>query len=83
MIELIVKVALAYLVGSLVGSLLIGRLRGVDIRTLGSGNAGATNMLRTQGKIAALAVLLIDLAPRSRALSRWTVRCSSPPAGSR
>jgi acyl phosphate:glycerol-3-phosphate acyltransferase len=61
MIELIVKVALAYLVGSLVGSLLIGRLRGVDIRTLGSGNAGATNMLRTQGKIAALAVLLIDL----------------------
>ena len=28
---------------------------------MGSGNAGATNMLRTQGKIAALAVLLIDL----------------------
>jgi glycerol-3-phosphate acyltransferase PlsY len=61
MIELIVKVLIAYLVGSVVGSLLIGRLRGVDIRTLGSGNAGATNMLRTQGKIAALAVLIIDL----------------------
>jgi glycerol-3-phosphate acyltransferase PlsY len=60
-IELIVKALLAYLIGSLVGSLLIGRLRGVDIRTMGSGNAGATNMLRTQGKIAALAVLLIDL----------------------
>ena len=61
MIELIVKALIAYLIGSLVGSLLIGRLRGVDIRTMGSGNAGATNMLRTQGRIAALAVLLIDL----------------------
>lgn len=61
MIELIVKALAAYLIGSIVGSLLIGRLRGIDIRTLGSGNAGATNMLRTQGKVAALAVLLIDL----------------------
>ncbi|HUL47232.1 MAG TPA: glycerol-3-phosphate 1-O-acyltransferase PlsY [Steroidobacteraceae bacterium] len=61
MIELIVKALLAYLIGSLVGSLLIGKLRGVDIRTMGSGNAGATNMLRTQGKVAAIAVLLIDL----------------------
>ena len=61
MIELIVKALLAYLIGSIVGSLLIGRLRGVDIRTMGSGNAGATNMLRTQGKAAAIAVLVIDL----------------------
>lgn len=61
MTELIVKGLLAYLLGSVVGSLLIGKLRGVDIRTMGSGNAGATNMLRTQGKAAALAVLLIDL----------------------
>jgi len=61
-IELIVKGALSYLLGSVVGSLLIGGLRGVDIRTMGSGNAGATNMMRTQGKAAALAVLLIDVA---------------------
>ncbi len=61
MIELIVKTLVAYLLGSIVGSLLIGKLRGVDIRTMGSGNAGATNMLRTQGRVAALAVLLIDL----------------------
>lgn len=61
MIELGVKALLAYLLGSIVGSLLIGKLRGVDIRTMGSGNAGATNMLRTQGKSAALAVFLIDL----------------------
>ena len=61
MIELVIKALSAYLLGSLVGSLLLGKLRGVDIRTMGSGNAGATNMLRTQGKLAALVVLVIDL----------------------
>jgi glycerol-3-phosphate acyltransferase PlsY len=56
------KVLASYLLGSIVGSLLIGRLRGgVDIRTLGSGNAGGTNALRTQGKSFALWVLAIDI----------------------
>lgn len=62
MTELAVKALLSYLLGSILGSLLIGRFRGVDIRTLGSGNAGATNALRTQGKKVALCVLLIDVA---------------------
>ncbi|HEY1875134.1 MAG TPA: glycerol-3-phosphate acyltransferase, partial [Steroidobacteraceae bacterium] len=63
MIELILKAALSYLLGSIMGSLTVARLTGgVDIRTLGSGNAGATNALRTQGKKVAFAVLLIDLA---------------------
>ena len=61
MIELLVKGGLSYLLGSIVGSLVIGRFRGVDIRTLGSGNAGATNALRTQGKRIAFWVLVIDL----------------------
>ena len=62
MITLIVKAVLAYVLGSLVGSLLVGRLRGgVDIRRLGSGNAGGTNALRTQGKAFAFWVLLIDI----------------------
>ena len=62
MIELIVKAALAYLLGSVVGSLVVGRLRGgVDIRKLGSGNAGGTNALRTQGKAFAFWVMLIDI----------------------
>ena len=48
--ELPLKILLAYLLGSIVGSLVVGRLRGgVDIRKSGSGNAGATNALRTQG----------------------------------
>ena len=60
--DLLVKVLLSYLLGSIVGSLLVGRLRGgVDIRKLGSGNAGGTNALRTQGKSFALWVLVIDI----------------------
>ncbi len=62
MSEWVVKVFLSYLLGSVVGSLVVGRLRGgVDIRTLGSGNAGGTNALRTQGKTFAAWVLLIDI----------------------
>jgi len=61
MIELLVKGALSYLAGSVVASLALGRLRGVDIRTLGSGNAGATNAMRTLGRKMALLVFVIDL----------------------
>lgn len=50
----------AYLLGGVLGGRIVGRLRGVDLRTSGSGNIGATNALRTQGKGFALAVLLID-----------------------
>jgi acyl phosphate:glycerol-3-phosphate acyltransferase len=62
MLELGVKILIAYLLGTLLGSLMLGRVRGVDIRTLGSGNAGATNALRTQGKLFGFLVLLVDIA---------------------
>ena len=62
MIELFYKVLAAYLIGNLMGGQLVGRLRGgVDLRKVGSGNVGATNALRTQGKGFAIAVLLIDM----------------------
>ena len=62
MLELGVKTLLAYLLGSIIGSLLVGQLRGgIDIRTMGSGNAGGTNALRTQGKVFALWVMIIDI----------------------
>ena len=62
MLELGVKTLLAYLLGSISGSLLLGQLRGgVDIRTLGSGNAGGTNALRTQGFQFAFWVMVIDI----------------------
>jgi acyl phosphate:glycerol-3-phosphate acyltransferase len=62
MLELGVKLLLAYLLGTVLGSLILGRIRGVDIRSMGSGNAGATNALRTQGKLFGFLVLLIDIA---------------------
>ena len=62
MIELLLKLLASYLIGSLIGSLIVGKLRGgVDIRTLGSGNAGGTNALRTQGKSFAVWVMIIDI----------------------
>jgi glycerol-3-phosphate acyltransferase PlsY len=61
MLELGVKALTAYLAGSLLGSLLLGRLKGVDIRRLGSGNAGATNAMRTQGVLFGLGVFAFDL----------------------
>lgn len=62
MLELGVKFLLSYFVGSFLGSMIIGRLRGgIDIRTMGSGNAGGTNALRTQGWAFAVGVMVIDV----------------------
>ena len=83
MIELLCKALLAYLLGSIIGSLLIRRVTGgVDIRTLGSGNAGATNALRTQGKAVAIWVLIIDVAKGWVATGRlapWALPGIPPP----
>ncbi|HMS02138.1 MAG TPA: glycerol-3-phosphate 1-O-acyltransferase PlsY [Gemmatimonadaceae bacterium] len=51
---------LAWLAGSLPTALLVGKAYGVDLRTVGSGNLGATNALRTLGWKAGLLVYLVD-----------------------
>ncbi|MEC9375366.1 MAG: glycerol-3-phosphate acyltransferase, partial [Pseudomonadota bacterium] len=62
MLELGLKIFLSYLIGSFNGSLLVGKyLGGVDIRKIGSGNAGGTNALRTKGKVFAFLVISIDV----------------------
>ena len=62
MLELGVKFLISYFIGSLMGAMIMGKLRGgVDIRTMGSGNAGGTNALRTQGILFALGVVIIDI----------------------
>lgn len=54
---------LAYVLGSLPSAYLAGRaLRGIDLRTVGSGNLGATNVFRALGVRAALVVLALDAA---------------------
>jgi glycerol-3-phosphate acyltransferase PlsY len=62
MLELGVKFLISYFIGSLMGAMIMGKLRGgVDIRKMGSGNAGGTNALRTQGILFALGVVIIDI----------------------
>ena len=62
MLELGVKFLISYFIGSLMGAMIIGKLYGgVDIRKMGSGNAGGTNALRTQGFVFALGVVIIDI----------------------
>ena len=57
-----VLIIVAYLLGSIPTGYLAGKyLQGIDIREEGSGSTGATNVLRTLGKKAAIAVLAIDL----------------------
>jgi len=84
MIELVLKAGLSYLLGSVMGSLVIARLTGgADIRTLGSGNAGATNALRTQGRKVGVAVLAIDLTKgwiATGVLASWVLPSVIPSA---
>ncbi len=62
MLALGAKVLVSYFIGSIMGSIVVGRFAGgVDIRTMGSGNAGGTNALRTQGIGFALGVVIIDI----------------------
>ena len=55
-------IAVAYLIGSLPFSFLVARAFGVhDVRQVGSGNVGATNVLRNAGKVAGALALLLDV----------------------
>ena len=81
MSALLIKALLAYLLGSVIGSLVIGRIRGVDIRSMGSGNPGATNALRTQGMKVGLAVLVIDMFKgwfATSVLANWPLSLGQP-----
>lgn len=55
-------IIIAYALGSISPSIIMGKLAGIDIKKEGSGNAGATNTLRVLGKKAAIITLLIDIS---------------------
>jgi glycerol-3-phosphate acyltransferase PlsY len=71
MLDVLVKMLLAYLLGSVSGSIVVGKFRHVDIRSSGSGNAGGTNAFRTQGFWFALGVVIIDIG--KGALAAWLI----------
>jgi glycerol-3-phosphate acyltransferase PlsY len=61
-LAIVLLLAAAYLLGSIPTGYLVAKgVKGIDIRQHGSGGTGATNVLRTVGKGAAIAVLIIDL----------------------
>ena len=63
LLRLIIIVAQSYLIGAIPFALIIGkRFYGVDVRTMGSGNLGSTNVFRNLGWKAGLAVQILDIA---------------------
>ncbi|KPK98975.1 MAG: hypothetical protein AMJ95_01595 [Omnitrophica WOR_2 bacterium SM23_72] len=86
---ILLGITISYIIGSIPTAYIYGRIfKGIDIRKFGSGNVGATNVLRTLGKKAALFVLTLDmlkgvasvifvaeaLAPRITSLDLLTLR---------
>ena len=61
MITFLLFIFISYLFGSISGSLLLGKFKNIDIRKLGSGNAGGTNALRSVGPLFALGTIIIDI----------------------
>ena len=74
MLTYILALLVAYLLGSVPTGFLAAKSRGVDIRTLGSGNIGATNVFRFLGKPAGIFVLIVD------ALKGWIAVVVTAPA---
>jgi len=62
MVHIVVLALLAYLVGSIPIGFMIGKARGVDLRTIGSGNIGATNVYRAFGFRLAIFVFMLDVS---------------------
>lgn len=69
-------IIIGYLLGSLQTAIIIGRLKGLDIRTQGSGNAGTTNALRVMGLKSAIVVFAGDMLKSIGAigLTYWIFR---------
>ena len=62
MLVTILLIFVAYVIGSVPTGYLLGKFRGVDVRTIGSGNVGATNVARAVGKSQGVITLIADAA---------------------
>ena len=62
MLVIIVLILVSYVIGSVPTGYLLGKLRGVDVRMVGSGNVGATNVARAVGKSQGVITLIADAA---------------------
>jgi glycerol-3-phosphate acyltransferase PlsY len=71
----IITALVAYLLGSIPTGFLVGKARGIDIRSIGSGNIGATNVFRYFGTVAGVAVLVVDALKGLLAVAAVTRLC--------
>jgi glycerol-3-phosphate acyltransferase PlsY len=62
MIAIVLLIVFAYLMGSVPSGYLLGKMSGIDVRSVGSGNIGATNVVRALGKGRGGLTLLADAA---------------------
>lgn len=62
MFEVVGLIIFAYLLGSVPCGYILGKIAGVDVRTVGSGNVGATNVARAAGKSLGMLTLIFDAA---------------------
>lgn len=62
MIRLVSSLAIAYLAGSIPTAWIVGKAKGVDLGSMGSGNYGATNVYRNLGAMPAAIVVLVDVS---------------------
>jgi len=83
MVKMIVVLVGSYLLGSIPFGYLAGRIAGIDIRTVGSGNVGATNVVRTLGKTYGYPVFALDFAKGFAAvkISMLIAAAAAPPPG--
>lgn len=79
MIALALAVVISYLLGSIPAGYLAGRAAGVDVRQHGSGNIGATNVLRVLGRAYGYAVFVTDAVKGFAAVRIAYVLCARAP----
>lgn len=80
-IELLGWLAFAYLFAAIPVGLVIGRLRGVDLREVGSGNIGATNAVRALGRSWGLLVFALDVGKAALPVGLALLRFGEHPQG--
>jgi glycerol-3-phosphate acyltransferase PlsY len=81
--ERLIALLIGYLLGGIQTAVLYGKIKGIDIREHGSGNAGTTNTLRILGKKAALIVFLGDILKAIAAvlIAKYLFRAATPVFG--
>ena len=81
MLTLLMLLVAAYLIGAVPFAWLVARLHGVDIRAVGSGNVGATNVFRAVGKTAGVLTFLLDVGKGLLPTVCFPLWFASAPAG--